>query len=40
MDSERFYNTILELFELMEEREEIDELLTWWNQFVFYHLFS
>ena len=40
MDSKRFYNTILELFELMEEREEIDELLTWWNQFVFYHLFS
>ena len=38
--SERFYNTILELSELTEEREEINELLTWWNQFVFYHLFS
>lgn len=33
-DSERFYNTVLELFELTEEREEIDSLLTWWNRCV------
>ena len=33
-DSERFYNTVLELFELPEEREEIDSLLTWWNRYV------
>lgn len=33
-DSERFYNTVLELFELTEEKEEIDNLLTWWNRCV------
>ena len=31
-DSERFYNSVLELFDDVEEREEVDELLVWWNR--------
>lgn len=31
-DSERFYNSILELFDDVEEQEEVNALLTWWNQ--------
>jgi hypothetical protein len=31
-DSERFYNSVLELFDDIEEREEVDELLVWWNR--------
>jgi hypothetical protein len=34
MDSERFYNTILELLEDVEEKEEVHELLVWWNRCV------
>ena len=30
-DSERFYNSILDLFEDIEEWEEVNDLLTWWN---------
>src|ERR1700709_1461244 len=33
-DSERFYNTMLDLFDLTDEREEINDLLTWWNRYV------
>ena len=33
-DSERFYNTVLDLFDLTDEREEINDLLTWWNRYV------
>jgi hypothetical protein len=33
-DSERFYNTVLDLFDLADEREEISDLLTWWNRYV------
>ena len=33
-DSERFYNTVLDLFEDVEEREEVNDLQTWWNQLV------
>ena len=33
-DSERFYNSILELLELLEdwdEQQEVKDLLKWWN---------
>lgn len=30
-DSERFYNSILELLEDIEEVKEVDRLLAWWN---------
>lgn len=33
-DSERFYNSILELLLDPEEHEEVDQLLTWWNRYV------
>jgi hypothetical protein len=32
-DSERFYNSILELFDDDDEHEEIDDLLVWWNRY-------
>jgi hypothetical protein len=32
-DSERFYNTVLDLFEDIDEREEVNDLLTWWNRY-------
>ena len=31
-DSESFYNSVLELFDDIDEREEIDDLLIWWNR--------
>ncbi len=31
-DSERFYNSILELLEEPDEFEEVDSLLLWWNR--------
>ncbi|KIM74367.1 hypothetical protein PILCRDRAFT_14512 [Piloderma croceum F 1598] len=34
-DSERFYNTVLELFEDIDEQEEVNELMIWWNRQVF-----
>jgi hypothetical protein len=34
-DSERFYNSILDLLNDPEEKEEVDELLLWWNQQIF-----
>lgn len=33
-DSERFYNSILDLFEDTDEKEEVDNLLMWWNWYV------
>jgi hypothetical protein len=30
-DSERFYNTVLDLLEDVEEKEEVRKLLVWWN---------
>jgi hypothetical protein len=33
-DSERFYNSILDLFEDADEKEEVDNLLMWWNRYV------
>ena len=35
-DSERFYNTVLDLFDDVEEQVEIKELLTWWNWYIIY----
>jgi hypothetical protein len=37
-DSERFYNSILELLDDPEEKEEVDQLITWWNRWVFHFL--
>ncbi|KJA25460.1 hypothetical protein HYPSUDRAFT_134698 [Hypholoma sublateritium FD-334 SS-4] len=34
-DSERFYNSILELLEHPDETAEVDRLLAWWNRHVF-----
>ena len=31
-DLERFYNSLLELFEDSDEKQEVDELLVWWNR--------
>jgi hypothetical protein len=32
-DSERFYNSVLLYFEDVDEKEEVDKLLGWWNQY-------
>ncbi|KJA21687.1 hypothetical protein HYPSUDRAFT_140274 [Hypholoma sublateritium FD-334 SS-4] len=34
-DSERFYNSILEILEHPDETVEVERLLTWWNRLVF-----
>ncbi|KAF8834708.1 hypothetical protein BDN67DRAFT_914422 [Paxillus ammoniavirescens] len=34
-DSERFYGSIVELLDDPEEKDEVDQLLTWWNRQVF-----
>jgi len=39
-DSERFYNSILELLEDLEERDEVDQLMAWWNRYVVYYLWE
>lgn len=31
-DSERFYSTLLDLFDDIDEKEEVDALLVWWNR--------
>jgi hypothetical protein len=31
-DSERFYNSVLELLEDDDEKEEVQELMIWWNR--------
>jgi hypothetical protein len=31
-DSERFYNSILELFDDDDEKVEVEDLLAWWNR--------
>jgi hypothetical protein len=33
-DSERFYNSLLEILDDPDERREVDDLLTWWNRYV------
>jgi hypothetical protein len=32
-DSERFYNSVLDYFEDVDEQEEVKELLVWWNRY-------
>ncbi|KAG1748532.1 hypothetical protein EDD22DRAFT_981885 [Suillus occidentalis] len=34
-DSERFYNSILEIFEDPEEKQEVEDLAVWWNRQIF-----
>ncbi|KAG2100217.1 uncharacterized protein F5147DRAFT_813447 [Suillus discolor] len=34
-DSERFYNSILEIFEDPDEKQEVDDLTVWWNRQIF-----
>ncbi|KIJ62743.1 hypothetical protein HYDPIDRAFT_93808, partial [Hydnomerulius pinastri MD-312] len=34
-DSERFYNSVIDLLDDPEEKEEVDQLLTWWNSYTF-----
>ena len=31
-DSERFYTSLLELLDDVDEREEVGDLLVWWNR--------
>jgi hypothetical protein len=31
-DSERFYNSILDIFEDPDEKQEVDDLVVWWNR--------
>ena len=31
-NSERFYNSIVELLEDPEEKDEVNQLMAWWNQ--------
>ena len=31
-DSERFYTSIVELLDDPDEKEEVDQLMTWWNR--------
>jgi len=31
-DSERFYNSILDFLYDVDEQEEVDSLLVWWNR--------
>jgi hypothetical protein len=39
-DSERFYNSVLDLLDDIEEREEVNDLLVWWNRCVIIYLFQ
>jgi hypothetical protein len=32
-DSERFYNSILDVFDDPDEQEEVNELMAWWNRY-------
>jgi hypothetical protein len=34
-DSERFYDTVLDFLDHLEEKDDVDELLNWWNCRVF-----
>ena len=31
-DSEHFYSSIVELLDDPDEKEEVDQLMTWWNR--------
>ena len=32
-NSEHFYNSILKLLNNLEERDEVDQLMVWWNRY-------
>jgi hypothetical protein len=34
MDSEQFYNSILEVLDDAKEKQEVEALLSWWNWLV------
>ncbi|KAG2081961.1 hypothetical protein BD769DRAFT_1633495 [Suillus cothurnatus] len=34
-DSERFYNSVLDIFEDPDEKQEVDDLTVWWNRQIF-----
>lgn len=34
-DSETFYNTVLDLLDDVEEEQEVNDLITWWNRQIF-----
>lgn len=38
-DSERFYNSILDFLEEPEEKQEVEELLVWWNRCATYSFY-
>ncbi|KAG1901226.1 uncharacterized protein F5891DRAFT_950921, partial [Suillus fuscotomentosus] len=31
-DSERFYNSVLDIFEDLGEKQEVNDLTIWWNR--------
>jgi hypothetical protein len=35
-DSERFYTSIMDLLDDHEEKEEVDQLILWWNRYLQY----
>ena len=37
MDSEQFYESVLDFLDDLEEKGEVDDLLNWWNWWVFMH---
>ena len=39
MDSESFYKSVLDFLNDPEEREEVANLLNWWNWYVFRIIF-
>jgi len=39
-DSEQFYNSILELLEDPDEKDEVDQLMEWWNRYVLLGIFE
>ncbi|RDB29854.1 hypothetical protein Hypma_014050, partial [Hypsizygus marmoreus] len=36
-DSERFYNSLLDILEDVDEQQEVSQLLAWWNRKIFPH---
>ena len=36
-DSERFYVSVLDFLDDPEEKDEVDDLLNWWNWYVIYN---
>jgi hypothetical protein len=32
-DSERFYNSLLEILDDLDEQKEVEDLLTWWDRY-------